>query len=62
MKRMMKEAAKTAAGVVLGLVYLWFVMSFAWSQEAMSGIEQAAGFVYMIAVVPLYWGICELIG
>lgn len=46
-----------AVALVLGLVCMWFVLSFAWSADEMSVAEKAAGVVYGILMVPLYEGI-----
>ena len=62
MKRMLNESAKTAIALVLGLVCLWFVMSFAWSLDDMSLAECVFGAVYVLSVVPLYEGIKRLLG
>ena len=57
MKKIISETLKMAVALVLGLVGMWFVLSFAWSAEEMSVAEAAAGVVYFILMVPLYEGI-----
>ena len=57
MKKIITETVKMSVALVLGLVCMWFVLSFAWSAEEMSVAEAAAGVVYFILMVPLYEGI-----
>ena len=57
MKTIISETLKMAVALVLGLVGMWFVLSFAWSAEEMSVAEKAAGVVYFILMMPLYEGI-----
>lgn len=57
MKTILNEAAKFSIAFVLGLIYLWFFFSFAWSSGEMSTGEQIAGIVYCMVVIPLYVGI-----
>lgn len=57
MKTIISETVKTVVALVLGLVGMWFVLSFAWSLDEMSVAEKAAGVVYGILMVPMYEGI-----
>ncbi len=57
MKKIYSETLKTVVALLLGLVCMWFVLSFAWSAEEMSVAEKAAGVVYGILMVPMYEGI-----
>ena len=57
MKTIFSETVKTVVALVLGLVGMWFVLSFAWSLDEMSVAEKAAGVVYGILMVPMYEGI-----
>ena len=56
MRRLFKECVKMAIAMVLGLVYMWFALSFAWSFEDMSVAEIVAGVVYAMAMMPVYYG------
>lgn len=57
MKTIISETVKTVVALVLGLVGMWFVLSFAWSADEMSVAEKAAGVIWSILVVPMYEGI-----
>lgn len=54
MKQFLKEVAKMAIAIVLGLIYMWFVLSFKWCFEEMSVAEKIIGVVYAFAVIPMY--------
>ena len=58
---MMKEAAKMLVGLGLGLIYMWFVLSFAWSFDEMSVSEKAIGIVCCFMMIPMYEGIKALV-
>lgn len=47
--------------VVLGLVYMWFALSFAWSLGDMSVAEKIAGVAYAFLMMPIYEGIKKLL-
>lgn len=47
--------------VVLGLVYMWFVLSFAWSLDDMSVVEKIAGVAYAFLMMPIYEDIKRLL-
>ena len=55
--RILNEMLKAVIIVVLMLVLGWFVLSAAWSADEMSLLEKMAGFVYSLAMVPLYYGL-----
>ena len=57
MKKIISETLKMSFALLLGLVGMWFVLSFAWSADEMSVAEKAAGVVFFILMVPLYEGI-----
>lgn len=57
MKTIISETAKTVVALVLGLVGMWFVLSFAWSLDEMPVVEKAAGVIIGIIMVPVYEGI-----
>ena len=57
MKKIISETVKMAVALLLGMVCMWFVLSFAWSLDEMSVAEKAAGVVYFILMMPLYEGI-----
>ena len=40
---------------LLGMTGMWFVLSFAWSREEMSILEQVVGVVYLAVVVPAFF-------
>lgn len=62
MKSIMNEMAKTAIALVLGLIGMWFLLSFQWSPADMSPAEKVAGAVYCIVMVPAYYGIKRVTG
>ena len=62
MKTFLNEAAKLAIAVVLGMVCLWFLLSFKWSLDEMSTLEKVVGVVYGFVMVPLYCGIKKALG
>lgn len=62
MKSIMNEMAKTAIALVLGLIGMWFLLSFAWSADEMSVAEKAAAVIWSILVVPMYEGIKRVAG
>ena len=57
MMRILKELAKIAAAIVLGSIYMWFFLSFAWSFDDMSFSERTAGTLYILILttVPAYY-------
>ena len=60
MKQFLKEVAKMAIAVVLGLIYLWFLLSFKWSIEDMSTLEKCVGIVYGFVMVPVYYKLTDV--
>ena len=50
-----------SVALVLGLVGMWFVLSFAWSADEMTVAEKAAGVVYGILMMPMYEGIKRIL-
>lgn len=48
--------------VVLGLVYVWFVLSFAWNLDDMSMTEMIMGVAYVLLMMPMYEGVKRLLG
>ncbi|MGN1263975.1 MAG: hypothetical protein ACI4TW_08050 [Prevotella sp.] len=61
MKKIFKEAVKMLVAVVLGLVYMWFALSFAWSLDDMSVVEKIAGVAYAFLMMSIYEGIKKLL-
>lgn len=61
MKKFFKEVAKMLIAVLLGLVYMWFVLSYAWSLDEMSMAEKVMGVVYAIMMMPMYYGIKKVL-
>lgn len=57
MKKIITETLKMSVALVLGLVCMWFVLSFAWSADEMTVAEKAVGVLYCMVMVPLYEGI-----
>lgn len=47
--------------VMLGLVYMWFVLSFAWSLDDMSMAERSMGVAFTFLMMPIYEGIKKLL-
>lgn len=62
MKSILNERAKMAIALVLGLVFMWFLLSFSWSRDEMNAAEQVVGVVYMMVSVPCYYGIKKVFG
>lgn len=56
------EAVKIPVAAVLGLVYIWFALSFAWSLDDMSVAEKVLGVAYAFLMMPIYEGIKRLVG
>lgn len=61
MKKVLTETAKMLFALALGLIYMWFALSFAWSLDDMSTAEKVAGVIYCFAVMPIYEGIKRLL-
>lgn len=61
MKKFFNEVAKLLIALLLGLVYMWFVLSFAWSLDDMSMVERIVGVVYCATMMPLYYGIKKVL-
>lgn len=61
MTRIFKEAVKLLTAVVLGLVYMWFLLSFTWSLDDMSVGEKIMGVAYTFLMMPIYSGIKRLL-
>ena len=61
MKRILKETAKLAAGLVIGMLCVWFMLSFQWSSDEMSPGEKILGVLVLASALPLYWWIRELL-
>lgn len=61
-KYILDEVVKLLTAVVLGLVYMWFVLSFAWSLDDMSVTERIIGVAYIFLVMPIYEGVKRLMG
>lgn len=57
MKWIFKEAVKMMLAVFLGLVYLWFLLSFTWSMDDMSVAEKVIGVTYTFLMLPIYEGV-----
>lgn len=62
MKRIFNGIAKMLVAVVLCLVYMWFVLSFALSPDEMSVSEKVLGVAYYLLMLPIYKGIKRLVG
>lgn len=60
MKKVLKEAAKMLLAVALGLIYMWFLLSFKWCFDDMSTAEKVVGIAYGFVMVPMYYGIKAL--
>ena len=44
--KIMKAAVRFLIALVMGLIYMWFLLSFKWSLDDMSTIEKVVGIVY----------------
>lgn len=53
----MKTILKMTLATFLGLIYLWFLLSFAWSLDEMSVTEKLIGIIYSVLIIPVYEGI-----
>lgn len=56
-ERIMKTLLKMVLALTLGLIWIWFVLSFKWSYEDMSMAEKVVGIIYSVTMVPIYCGI-----
>lgn len=50
----MKTFVKGCIGVFLSTLWLWVMLSLAWTPEEVSTLERVSGFVYCVTMVPLY--------
>lgn len=48
---------KLLTAVMLGLFYMWFLLSFAWSLDDMSMAEKTMGMAYVFLMIPIYEGV-----
>lgn len=62
MKKVLNEVAKFSIAFVLGLIYMWFFLSFGWSLDEMSSAEKVAGIIYSFAMIPMYYVIKKMTG
>ena len=62
MKKVLNVVAKFSIAFVLGLIYMWFFLSFGWSIDEMSAAEKVAGIIYSFAMIPMYEGIKKMTG
>lgn len=62
MKKFFNELAKVAIAIVLGLIGMWFLLSFSWSHDEMSMAEKVAGVLYSMVALPCYYGIKNVLG
>ncbi len=62
MKSILNDMMKIVIIAVLGLVYVWFIVSLAWSRDEMSRTEVLLAIAYSISVLPLYEGIKRVMG
>ena len=58
--KIMKAAVRFLIAFVMGLIYMWFLLSFKWSIDDMSTIEKVVGIVYAIVMVPGYFKLTEV--
>jgi len=57
MKKIISETLKILVALLLSLLGVWFVLSFAWSSDDMSLTEKCIGVLYCMLMMPLYEGI-----
>ena len=62
MMKVMKAGMRFLVALLLGLVYMWFALSFAWSLDDMSTLEKCVGIVYAFAMVPVYFKLTAVMG
>lgn len=60
MKKVLKAGIRFLIAITMGLVYMWFLLSFKWSLDDMSTIEKIVGIVYAIVMVPGYFKLTEV--
>ena len=60
MKKVLKAGVRFLIAITMGLVYMWFLLSFKWSLDDMSTIEKIVGIVYAIVMVPGYFKLTEV--
>ena len=62
MKKVLKAGIRFLIAITMGLVYMWFLLSFAWSIDDMSTLEKCVGIVYGFVMVPLYYKLTDAMG
>ena len=62
MKKVLKAGVRFLIAITMGLVYMWFLLSFAWSLDEMSLLEKCIGIIYGFVMVPLYYKLTDAMG
>lgn len=62
MKKVLKAGMRFLIAVAMGLVYMWFLLSFKWSLDDMSTLEKCVGIVYSFVMVPMYFKLTDVMG
>ena len=60
MKKVLKAGVRFLIAIMMGLVYMWFLLSFKWSLDDMSTLEKCIGIVYSLAMVPGYYKLTDV--
>lgn len=60
MKKVLKAGIRFLIAITMGLVYMWFLLSFKWSLDDMSTLEKCIGIVYSFAMVPGYYKLTDV--
>ena len=61
MKKSVSAGIRFLLALVMGMVYMWFVLSFAWSLDEMSTLERCVGVSYILLSVPVYYGVVKVL-
>lgn len=60
MKKVLKAGVRFLIAIILGLVYMWFLLT--WSLDEMSLLEKCLGIIYGFVMVPLYYKLTDAMG
>ena len=58
--KIMKAAVRFLIAFVMGLIYMWFLLSFKWCLDDMSTLEKCIGIVYSFAMMPGYYKLTDV--
>lgn len=60
MKKVLKAGVRFLIAITMGLVYMWFLLSFKWCPDDMSTLEKCVGIVYCFVMVPGYYKLTDV--